>query len=72
MAMGRIQKKERDETSDVQKNCTDGTRTTYHKEKKKIHVTCKIRVVTCQSVKEIFFKLQKNQFAPSNVVFFQP
>ena len=70
MAMGRIQKKERDETSDVQKNCTDGTRTT--KKRKKYICTCKIRVVTCQSVKEIFFKLQKNQFAPSNVVFYQP
>ena len=71
MAMGRIQKKERDETSDVQKNCTDGTRLPQRKEKNTCHA-CKIRVVTCQSVKEIFFKLQKNQFAPSNVVCFQP
>ena len=38
MAMGRIQKKERDETSDVQKNCTDGTRTTKKRKKYMSHV----------------------------------
>ena len=69
MAMGRIQKKERDETSDG-KIIVPMVHVPQRKEKNTC--TCKIRVVTCQSVKEIFFKLQKNQFAPSNVVFFQP